>query len=703
MEEKNININDERDVRLNKLQTLIKEGINPYPARVHRTHTLKEALEEKEGQEMTVTGRLMTKRDMGKLTFAHLQDGTGRMQIALKKDEIDEAAYKHFLKKIDSGDIIEVTGEKFITHKKEPSVLVRSFTLLSKALLPLPDKFHGLNDEETRYRKRYLDFLINEGQKEKIIVRSRILKYMRDYLDNAGFIEVETPSLEVVASGALAQTFDTHLNAFDLPVHMRICMGELWQKRLLIGGFEKTYEIGRAYRNEGVDHSHNPEFTMMEFYWAYADINDNIKLHEEMMPFIVEKSVGTLKIENDGDIINFTTPYPRITFHDAVLEHSGIDINNYDDATSLGKAMKEKGYDVEKGAERGKLLDNLYKQSTRLHIIQPTFVLNYPVELKPLAKKAEDPRYTEMFQLVIKGFELSNSYTELNDPIDQRERFEEQARLAEAGEEEVMGYDHDYVEALEYGMPPATGTGIGIDRLAALITNSHTLREVTAFPLMKPEQGSTSQKKKTTTPKKEDSAPRTVNELPMSRDEAWELVLKHNSATPDLQHYRESEVILRALAKRLGRDVEYWGMLGMLHDIDWGLTKEEPKTHLTKMPAILREAGFNDQFIEDVLSHGYGCGCADLDNMTRDCEIQYALACGETVTGLVYAAARMRPEKIASLELRSLKKKFKNKKFAEKVNRDVIRECEKLGIELDEFLQLAIDAMKEIAEEIDLA
>ncbi len=485
-----VHINDERAIREKKLHELESLGIQPFPARVHRVHTVAEALALPDGCEVTIAGRIMTKRDMGKLTFCHVQDESGRMQVALKQDELPPEDYELFIKKIDSADIISVTGTRFLTHKGEPSILVTQWTLLSKALLPLPDKFHGLNDEETRYRKRYLDLLVNPEQKEKIMVRARVLRYMLEFLNTRGFVEVETPVLESVASGAMAESFDTYLNAYDLDVHLRICMGELWQKRLMVAGFEKTFEIGRAFRNEGVDHQHNPEFTMIEYYWAYADYEHNMRLHEEFIPFIVEKSVGTLTINYGGQQINFAPPYPRVTFREAILEHAGIDINEYNDVSSLQRVMLDKGYEVEKGAERGKLLDSLYKQSARPNIIQPTFVLEYPIELKPLAKKASDPRYTEMFQLIVSGFELSNSYTELNDPIDQRERFVEQARIAATGEEEVMAYDKDYVEALEHGMPPTTGTGIGIDRFVALITGSHTLRETMAFPLMKPEQGS---------------------------------------------------------------------------------------------------------------------------------------------------------------------------------------------------------------------
>lgn len=481
-----LNINDERDVRIHKLEDLMHTGINPYPAQVHRTHSTGEALSEKEGTVVNVAGRIMTKREMGKLTFCSLEDDQGAIQIVFKKDTIGENAYTLFTKKIDIADIIAVQGERFITKKGEESVLAHEWTVLAKALRPLPDKYHGLHDDETRYRKRYLDFLVNKDQKEKIVVRSKILRYMREFLYSKGFIEVETPILETIASGAMAEKFDTHLNAYDMPVHLRICIGELWQKRLMVGGFEKTFEIGRAFRNEGVSHQHNPEFTMIEFYWAYANLEENIKLHEEMLPYVIEKSIGKLTVEHEGNTIDFSAPYPRITFHDAVLKHSGIDINDYDVAEHLAEVMKKKGYAVEEGESRRSLLDSLYKQAARPNIIQPTFVMDYPVELKPLAKKAADPRYTDMFQLVVSGFELSNSYTELNDPIDQKERFEDQAASAAAGDKEAMDYDRDYVEALEHGMPPTTGTGIGIDRFTALITGSHTIREVTAFPLMKP-------------------------------------------------------------------------------------------------------------------------------------------------------------------------------------------------------------------------
>lgn len=476
-----------REVRLEKLKKLQELGIETFPARSKRTHICGDILndfDKLEGQEVYVLGRIKSLRTHGKISFWDIADETGEIQLFIKDENIGN--YYDNLKYFDLGDFIQAKGEVVKTKTGQISIMVKELKLITKAIRPLPDEHFGLKDEEARYRRRYLDFLINSEEKNKILVRGKVLRYFREFLQDKGFLEVETPVLELISSGAMAKTFDTHLNAYDLPVHLRICMGELWQKKLLVGGFEKTFEIGRAFRNEGVDRQHNPEFTMLEYYWAFADYEDNIRLHEEMIPFVIENSIGSLKFVHDDNEIDFTPPYPRVMFHDLVLEHSGIDIDEYETASELAQIMKKKGYSTEGVKERGKLIDELYKQTARIKIIQPTFVLNYPVELKPLAKKSEDSRYTEMFQLLVNGFELSNSYTELNDPIDQMERFEEQMKNREAGDEEAMSNDWDYVEALEYGMPPATGTGIGIDRFTALITGARTLREIIAFPLMKP-------------------------------------------------------------------------------------------------------------------------------------------------------------------------------------------------------------------------
>lgn len=478
--------------RVAKLEQLLRQGTDPFPAKAKRSHTLADVKQtfaalQKKGTKVAVTGRLMTFRTHGKLSFAGLQDGTGQLQLAFKADELGKA-YDD-LSILDMGDFVECQGTLFVTKKGEETLSVSDYRILAKSLRSLPEKWHGLKDAEERYRKRYLDMLANPEVKEKLVIRSKLIKAIRKFLDNDGFLELDNPVLELHASGAAAKPLKTHLDAYDLDLYLRISIGELWQKRSLIGGFEKVYEIGRAFRNEGVDYAHHPDFTMLEYYWAYADYEDNMKFHEKLVPAIVKETTGKLKVEFEGKTIDFTPPYPRKTFHQAVKEASGIDIAKYPDRASLTKAVKAKGYEVDPKGGHGKVLDDLFKDSVRTTAIQPIFITDHPLELSPLAKKsAKDPTTVQRFQLLACTVELSNSYSELNDPIDQKERFKEQAKLGRAGDPEAMPVDEDFVEALEYGMPPATGTGIGIDRFAALLTDSHNIREITTYPLMKPKQ-----------------------------------------------------------------------------------------------------------------------------------------------------------------------------------------------------------------------
>lgn len=483
------------EVRLETLQRLRSSGVDPYPATATRTHTVAELKAEfaqldKADASLSIAGRLMTLRRHGKISFGTLRDASGEFQVAWQQDAL--GARYAALDDLDMGDFVGCTGTLFTTKRGEPTLSISAYVLLSKSLRPLPEKWHGLKDPEVRYRQRYLDMLANPEVKDKLIVRSKLVTAIRRFLDSNGFLELENPILEVKASGAAAKPMQTHLDAYDLDLFLRISMGELWQKRSLVGGFEKIYEIGRAFRNEGVDYAHNPDFTMLEYYWAYADYQTNLAFHEELIPTVVKEAIGTLAVEHDGVQIDFAAPYPRITFREAIKGASGIDVAEHADARSLSAAMKTGGYDAEPGASYRKLLDDLFKQSFRQTAVQPVFVTDYPLVLSPLAKKTggdEDYQTTQRFQLVVATFELSNSFSELNDPLDQRERFEEQAKLTAAGDAEAMPIDEDFVEALEYGMPPATGTGIGIDRFAALLTNSHSIREVTVYPLMKPRRG----------------------------------------------------------------------------------------------------------------------------------------------------------------------------------------------------------------------
>ena len=427
---------------------------------------------------------------MGKLCFAHLKDFSDRLQTAFSEKELGKEDYKFFLKNFDLGDFVYVEGEMFVTHKGEISVLVKKYKLLAKALLPLPEKFHGLADTEIRYRQRYLDLLANDEAMRIAIIRCRLEQELRRYFDALGFYEVETPILQSLYGGANARPFVTHHHALDTDLYLRIAP-ELYLKRLLVGGFEKVYEIARCFRNEGIDHNHNPEFTQIEFYWAYADYHKLMDLMEELLPHLITSLGLSLKFKAGEEEVDFTPPYPRITMRALIKKYAKFDIEDFPTQKEMftkAKALNIENIDQDTG--RGKLIDEIYKATTRPKIINPIFMIDHPVELSPLAKaKADDPRYVERMQLLcVGGNELCNGFSELNDPIDQENRFKEQERLADKGDEESMPYDEDFVTALKHGMPPTAGLGMGIDRLVKLLTNSQNLKEVILFPTLKPEQ-----------------------------------------------------------------------------------------------------------------------------------------------------------------------------------------------------------------------
>lgn len=482
-----ININDEFSIRLNKLRELEAAGRPGYPARSGRVHMVKDALLVEPGAEVVIAGRIITKRDMGKLTFCHLQDESGRMQIALKKEEGSRVDYDIFVKKIDVGDIVQIHGERFVTHKGEESILVREWALLSKALLPMPEKFHGLADIEVRYRQRYLDLMSNPESMRIALVRSNVVRALRSYFDARGFYEVETPILQTLYGGALAKPFVTHHNALDIPLYLRIAP-ELYLKRLIVGGFEKVYEVAKCFRNEGIDNNHNPEFTQIEFYWAYADYMMLMDLMEDLLPTLIKAAGLPLKFTTNGQEVDFTPPYARVTMRDLVKQYAKIDIEEYPDQASMLKIARELEVEVDETLDRGTLIDEIYKKFARPNIINPIFMIDHPVELSPLAKRKSDaPDYVERFQLLcVGGNELCNAFTELNDPIDQEARFKEQVENKEAGNEESMPYDEDFVTALKHAMPPTAGLGMGIDRLIKLLVDAQNLKEVILFPTLKP-------------------------------------------------------------------------------------------------------------------------------------------------------------------------------------------------------------------------
>ena len=488
-------MSDEREYRIEKLEALRAAGIEPYPTRSERDHTAAEALErfdELQGTTITLAGRIMAINEMGKSVFLRIEDGSGRIQIYIKRDVVGDEAFA-LLKKLDLSDIIEATGTLFTTRTGEKTLNVERYRLLAKSLTPLPAKgAEGalkLSDDETRYRRRYLDLIANRETELPIFVaRGRILAAMREFLNARGFLEVETPILQPLFGGASARPFVTHHNTLDRDLYLRIAL-ELYLKRLIVGGIERVYEIGRNFRNEGIDRSHNPEFTMMELYQAYADYEEMMRLVEELYSYIAEKTLGSMKFSYLGVDLDLTPPWRRISLRDAIAEHAGIDFEQYPTRDELAAAMRAKGYEADPKLGRGKLIDALQGVIVKgegAKIKGPVFLYDYPVDLLPLAKrKPGAPDIVEAFQAYAGGIELGKAFTELNDPLDQRARFEDQARQHAGGDEETQALDEDFIEALEVGMPPTGGFGGGIDRLTMLLTDQSSIREVILFPTLR--------------------------------------------------------------------------------------------------------------------------------------------------------------------------------------------------------------------------
>ncbi len=478
-------------IRRAKLKELQDNGSDPFQITRYQVDNdsanIKEHFDALEGTPVSIAGRLMSKRGMGKVSFCDLQDKSGRIQLYARKDEMEEEEYNRF-KKYDIGDIVGVQGEVFRTQRGEMSVRVQKVTLLSKSLLPLPEKFHGLTNTELRYRQRYVDLIVNPEVKRNFVIRSRFIKFVRDFLDNRGYMEVETPVLNTISGGATARPFVTHHNTLDIDMYMRIAT-ELPLKRLIVGGMDRVYEIGRIFRNEGMDPKHNPEFTSVELYQAYADFNDMMDLFEDLLSSAAKSILGTYEVEWQGEKIDLTPGWPRLPMHEAVKQYTGIDFMAITSDEEAVAAAKSIGVELPETADKtwGNALYECFDQKVEEKLIQPTFITMHPVDVSPLAKRSpSDPRLTERFELFICHSEMGNAFSELNDPIDQRQRFMKQVELRDKGDDEAGMMDDDFITALEYGMPPTGGLGIGIDRCVMLLTNSDTIREVILFPTMKP-------------------------------------------------------------------------------------------------------------------------------------------------------------------------------------------------------------------------
>ena len=487
-QQEEVNYSEQTQIRIAKLNKLVEEGKNPYEItkfdQSHHSDEIIANFETLEDQTVTIAGRMIARRIMGKAAFATILDRNGQIQIYVRRDDVGEEVYAGF-KAWDLADIIGVKGKVFKTRTGEISVHAEEVTLLTKALHPLPEKFHGLQDTDTRYRQRYLDLIVNPDVKDTFIKRSKIISTIRKYLDGQGFIEVETPMLVANAGGAAARPFETHFNALDEDVKLRISL-ELYLKRLIVGGMEKVYEIGRVFRNEGVDTRHNPEFTLMELYQAYTDYHGMMDLTENLYRHLAQEVLGTTKIVYNGIEMDLGKPFERITMIDAVKKYSGVDFNEIHTLEEARAIAKEKHVEFEARHKKGDILNFFFEEFVEDHLIQPTFVMDHPIEISPLTKKKPgNPDYVERFEFFMNGWEMANAYSELNDPIDQRERFKAQEEQLAQGDDEANTTDEDFLYALELGMPPTGGIGFGIDRMTMLLTDSQAIRDVLLFPTMK--------------------------------------------------------------------------------------------------------------------------------------------------------------------------------------------------------------------------
>ena len=701
------------EFRLKKAEALRASGTIPYAAKFERTNTLAEGGDLKDGKKIRAAGRVMLLREMGKMIFATLQDHTGRLQVAWKADEISEEEFKKVMEFVDLGDIIGVSGERFTTKKGEPTILVKEWTMLSKALRQPPEKWHGIADKETAWRQRYLDLTSNRETFDRFLFRSEFIKKLREFYWEHDFIEVETPVLTNAASGALATPFITHHEAYDLDVFLRIAAGEIFQKECLVGGFDRTFEVARCFRNEGLDPSHLQDFTMVEHYTAYWDYEQNMQFMEEMLSTIIKEMTGSTKLQipnREGELVDvdFKPPWPRISIAEAIEHDCGIDIHTTKTADDLRTAIAIKKIRLEvdvASLERGNLIDQLYKKVSRPKIVQPTFLTSHPVDLSPLARLNDDnPDITDRFQLVVGGWEIVNAYSELIDPVDQAQRFEDQSKANAKGDTDAHCKDDEFVKALEYGCPPCSGMGMGIDRIVALITQQTNLRDVVLFPLMKPEQHGDMESDTISPPAS--SKPMNDTLLLQHADYGHLLPAAHGlleeHAENTKAHLIATGAAMAMLAERFGGHTDTWRVAGMLHDLDWdSLDKDFEKHCGEELAEMLAGVDAPQELLGDIRSHyahRYGEEYP-LDTMLRKC-----LYCVDELTGFIIAVTLVRPSKqIADVEVKSVKKKLKDKSFAAQVDRDQIKACEELlEMELEEFIQLTLDAMKGVADNLGL-
>ena len=703
--------NDERAMRRSRRQALLDAGVNPYPiASEVTTHVADlvadcEALEpgaideEKAGQH--IAGRIRAKRGHGKLAFMDVEDCTGQIQLFCRINNMDEAAWD-LIGQLDVGDIVEAVGCPTRTRRGEPSLMTSGLKLLAKALRPLPEKFHGLSDREMRYRQRYVDLIMNPEVKDTFVKRSRLISAIRRYMEDQGYLEVETPILQETLGGANAKPFTTHFNVLDQECYLRIAT-ELHLKRCIVGGMDRVFEVGRQFRNEGMDLTHNPEFTSMEAYCAYGDLGTMKELSEGLFQACAA-AVGKGDVfEYQGQQIDISSPWRSAPMSELVSEALGEELSIDTPVERLRELLSANGLEWDESWGAGKLIFELYDELVEKTLVNPTFVCDYPVEVSPLAKrKDDDPRLTDRFELVVCGKEYANAFSELNDPVDQEERFAAQVAAKAAGDDEAMEYDYDYVRALEYGMPPAGGIGFGIDRMIMLFCDQPAIRDVLLFPHLRPERREAPAKGQAGQAEQVAQAPSSSDKLEagISREDALELLKRYNKDEFHIRHALTLEGLMRYYARQYDpQNEEFWGIVGLLHDLDWE-EWPDPEQHTIKTAELLADAGANPAVARAIQTHNSDHN----DELPKpEAKMECVLWACDELSGLIQAAVLMRPSKsVMDFSVKSLRKKYKDKRFAAGCDRaQIAKGAELMGMELGELFASVIEAMKAIAPDRD--
>lgn len=723
------NTNDERAQRRARRQALIDAGVNPYPiasdVTAHAAQLEKDYASLPDGEDtqdvVSVAGRIRALRRQGKAAFIVLEDVSGQIQLFCRVNDLGEEGWG-LLRQLDLGDIVDATGRVLRTRRGQLSIAPTKLVLLSKSLRPLPEKFHGLTDREVRYRQRYVDLIMNPEVRDVFRKRSAIISLIRRYMEADGYMEVETPMMHAILGGANAKPFVTHFNALDRDFYLRIAT-ELPLKRLIVGGMERVFEIGRQFRNEGMDLTHNPEFTSMEAYCAYSDLDGMKRLTEGLFKAIAREVCGCEEghevITYQGQQVDMSGTWRSVPLSEVASQVVGEHVDMDTPIEHLRELCRTNGIETEDGWGAGKLLFELYDELGESTLVDPTFVCDYPEEVSPLAKrKADDPRLTDRFELVICGHEYANAFSELNDPVDQAGRFAEQVAAKGMGDDEAMGYDYDYVRALEYGMPPAGGIGYGIDRMIMLFCDQPAIRDVLLFPQMKPEVV-TRADIASQLPEKTDNAAASVDVIAddaengaaneaardasapalstgLTRDQAFALLERYNKDPFHIQHAETLEGLMRYYAEKYDpANVDFWGQVGLLHDLDWEEFQDSVQ-HTVKAGELIEAEGGTPELVHAIQTH-------NSDNNPElpqpAAKMERVLYAADELSGLIQAAILMRPSKsVMDLEVKSLKKKFKDKHFAAGCSRDVIRHGAELNdMELDDLFASMIEAMRAIA------